>query len=187
MTRSSRKRRDSDKVDVNEIEKDHLREAEVYQEQYGKSIEQRFQFVILFHWFLFSCQTDVPEVDNLPFGKCGKLFCRLGCVCRSLLKSKVSRKHCSVPECMLQCVCGYQQAHSSGSQSVVNDSDGQSDVNLAASSEPDMAVVTLVLTETPIVASGLPSEANAAKYQMAEDGVQNETTEDATSSSTMES
>ena len=88
---------------------------------------------------------------------------------------------------MLQCVCGYQKAHSSGSESVVNDSDGQSDMNLAASSEPDMAVVTLVLTETPIVASGLPSEANAAKYQMAEDGVQNETTEDATSSSTMES
>ena len=51
----------------------------------------------------------------------------------------------------------------------------------------NMAVVTLALTETPIVASGLPSEANAAKYQMAEDGVQNETTEDATSSSTMES
>ena len=64
------------------------------------------------------------------------------------MKSKVSRKHCSVPECMLQCVCGYQKAHSSGSESVVNDSDGQSDVNLAASSEPDMAVVTLVLTET---------------------------------------
>ena len=48
MTRSSRKRRDSEKVDVNEIEKDYLREAEVYQEQYGKSTEQRFQFVILF-------------------------------------------------------------------------------------------------------------------------------------------
>ena len=148
MTRSSRKRRYSDKVVVNEIKKDHLREAEVYQEQYGKSIEQRFQFVILFHGFLFSCQTDVPEVENLPFGKCGKLFCRLGCVCRSLLKSEVSWKRCSVPECMLQCVCDYQQAHSFGSQSVVNDSDGQSDVNLAASSEPDMAVVTLVLTET---------------------------------------
>ena len=48
MTRSSRKRRYSDKVVVNEIKKDHLREAEVYQEQYGKSTEQRFQFVILF-------------------------------------------------------------------------------------------------------------------------------------------
>ena len=48
--------------------------------------------------------------------ECGKLFCRLGCVCDSL-QSKVSREHCSRPECMFHCVCGYQQANSSGSKS----------------------------------------------------------------------
>ncbi len=43
-------------------------------------------------------------------GSCGKLFCQMGCVCPSLEAAKnrkSSTEHCSRPDCMLQCVCGY--------------------------------------------------------------------------------
>lgn len=53
----------------------------------------------------------------LPTVECGSLFCRLGCICDSLEKatnrSKVSLEHCSLAECMLQCVCGYQKGNPS--------------------------------------------------------------------------
>ena len=66
-----------------------------------------------FEFLLFSSLSGVPSLaSELPAAKCGKLFCRLGCVCDSLAdakhKPKISTEHCSLPECMLQCVCGYQ-------------------------------------------------------------------------------
>uniref|UniRef100_A0A0P5I6K9 THAP domain-containing protein 3 n=1 Tax=Daphnia magna TaxID=35525 RepID=A0A0P5I6K9_9CRUS len=56
---------------------------------------------------------DVPGNLEFPVVECGKLFCRLGCVCDTLTKtknqSKVPVEHCALPECMLQCVCGFQE------------------------------------------------------------------------------
>ena len=56
--------------------------------------------------------SDVPGMAiQLRNPKCGKLFCSLGCVCDSLKNGKnrstFSMKHCSRPECMLKCICGY--------------------------------------------------------------------------------
>ncbi|XP_057376259.1 uncharacterized protein LOC130697376 isoform X2 [Daphnia carinata] len=55
----------------------------------------------------------VPGNLELPVVECGKLFCRLGCVCDTLTKTKNQLKapleHCALPECMLQCVCGFQE------------------------------------------------------------------------------
>ena len=56
---------------------------------------------------------DVPGKLELPTVECGQLFCRLGCICDALVKTKnrpkMSMDHCGLPECMLQCVCGYQK------------------------------------------------------------------------------
>ncbi|KAI9561732.1 hypothetical protein GHT06_012693 [Daphnia sinensis] len=56
---------------------------------------------------------DVPGSLEFPAVECGKLFCRLGCVCDTLAKTKSQSKapveHCALPECMLLCVCGFQE------------------------------------------------------------------------------
>ena len=60
------------------------------------------------------CPLDVPGIANpLPDVECGQQFCRLGCVCDSLEKAgdPSTFEHCSLPECMLQCVCGYQKGN----------------------------------------------------------------------------
>ena len=44
---------------------------------------------------------------------CGKLFCRLGCVCDSLAsvsaKKEMQEAHCKRSECMMLCVCGFRK------------------------------------------------------------------------------
>ena len=63
---------------------------------------------------------DVPGSEDFPKANCGQLFCRLGCICSSLEASesknrtrKGSQEHCNVPECMMQCVCGFQRGRPS--------------------------------------------------------------------------
>lgn len=55
--------------------------------------------------------TDVPGASiPPPVDTCQKLFCRLGCVCSSLETAGSRKKileHCSMPECMTGCVCGF--------------------------------------------------------------------------------
>ena len=52
-------------------------------------------------------------MESLPTAECGKLFCRLGCVCDSLenAHNQSILEHCSQAECMFQCVCGYQEGN----------------------------------------------------------------------------
>jgi hypothetical protein len=88
-------------------------QEEEYVEVYGNIIlnllqDNRKQFLSF-----FTFQLDVPGNLVLPTADCGQLFCRLGCICDILIKTKnrtkVSVEHCGLPECMLQCVCGYQK------------------------------------------------------------------------------
>ena len=59
--------------------------------------------------------TDVPGVMGSSLAQlllssgCGKLYCRLGCICDSLSVQKNDMEHCNRAECMLHCVCGYRK------------------------------------------------------------------------------
>ena len=61
--------------------------------------------------FYFISHADVPDRARLPaMSDCTKEYCRLGCLCDSLMASRTNATdHCTLAECMLQCVCGYRK------------------------------------------------------------------------------
>ena len=45
-------------------------------------------------------------IEKQPVAICGKVYCRLGCICSSLHSSmEIERNHCQKPSCILECVC----------------------------------------------------------------------------------
>ena len=48
-------------------------------------------------------RVDLARGDML--GACQRDFCRLGCVCLSLLRQPRPPTHCRRPQCMFECVC----------------------------------------------------------------------------------
>jgi hypothetical protein len=90
--------------------------TEAYDEDYGN--------VFFFFFFTISVGLETPNytlklllllavpeslrrlIEKQPVAVCGKVYCRLGCICSSLLSSmEVERNHCQKPTCILECVC----------------------------------------------------------------------------------
>uniref|UniRef100_T1IPD6 MGA conserved domain-containing protein n=1 Tax=Strigamia maritima TaxID=126957 RepID=T1IPD6_STRMM len=53
--------------------------------------------------------TEPPRLDDSDTEKadCGQIFCKLGCVCESILVRKRKRPHCGKLDCMFNCDCGF--------------------------------------------------------------------------------